>query len=66
MVASYPPELEEAVLHAVEENAMTSTRQVACRLNVDQQTVWRILHNQQLYSYHTWRVQVMSPEEFVP
>ena len=38
--------LEEAVLHAVEEDAMTSTRRVVQRFNVDQKTVWHILHNQ--------------------
>ena len=60
-----PSELEEAVLHAVEEDTMTSTQWVAHRINVDQKTVWRILHNQQLHPYHPERVQAMCPEDFV-
>ena len=59
------PELEEAVLHAMEENATTSTRRVARRLNVDHNTVWRILHNQQLHPYLPQRVQAMPPEDFM-
>ena len=43
-----------------------STQQVEHRLNVDQETVWHILHNQQLHLYHPQRVQAMRPEDFVP
>ena len=48
----HTPKFEEAVLHAVEEDVTTSTRNIAGRLNVDRQTVWCILHEQQLHSYH--------------
>ena len=59
------PELEESVLHTVEEDATTSTRRLARKLNVDQKTIWCILENQQLHSYHSLRVQTMRPEDFV-
>ena len=47
--------LEEAVLHAAEEDA-TSTRNIAGRLDVDHQTVWHVLHGQQLHSIHPQKI----------
>ncbi|CAH1113854.1 unnamed protein product, partial [Psylliodes chrysocephalus] len=58
------PELEEAVLNAVEENLETSTRIIAEALNSTQSTVWIIIHDQQLYPYHIQRVQALLPRDF--
>lgn len=58
------PELEEAVLNAIDENPGTSTRIIADALNSTQATVWRILHDQQLYPYHIQRVQALLPRDF--
>ena len=41
-----------AKLHVVEEDATRRNRRVARSLNVNQITVWRILHNQLLHPYH--------------
>ncbi|KAG5893032.1 hypothetical protein JTB14_026584 [Gonioctena quinquepunctata] len=58
------PELEEAVLNALEENPETSTRIIAEALNSIQSTVWRIIHDQQFYPYHIQRVQALLPLDF--
>lgn len=58
------PQLEEAVLNRVEENPETSTRKIAEEVNASQQTVLRILHDQQLYPYHIQRVQALLPRDF--
>lgn len=58
------PELEEAVLNAVEEDPGTSTRIIAGALNCTQKTVSRILHDHQLYPYHIQRVQALLPRDF--
>ena len=50
----------------LEEDEMMSIRRVACRLNMDQKTVWHTLHNQQLHLYHRQRVEAMCPEGYVP
>ncbi|KAJ8870773.1 hypothetical protein PR048_027072 [Dryococelus australis] len=42
------PELEEAVLHHVEQSPSTSTRSVACAMGVAPSIVWEVLHEQQL------------------
>ena len=57
--ASPHTQFEEAVLHAVDEDATTITRNIADRLNVDHKTVWRVLHEQQLHTYHPQKVQVI-------
>ena len=52
----FTPEFEEALLHAVEEDTSTRTRNIAGRLNVDHQTVCRVLHEIQLQPYHPQKV----------
>ena len=61
---SCTPEFEEAVLHAVEDDVMMSTRNIAGRLNVDHQTVWCVVHEQQLHPYHPQKVHTMQPQDF--
>lgn len=58
------PEFEEAVLHAVEKDVMTSIRNIAGRLNVNHQTVWCDLHEQKLHPYHPQKVQAMQSQVF--
>ena len=43
---------------------MMSTRNIAGRLNVDHQTAWRVLHDQQLHPCHPQKIQVMQPQDF--
>jgi hypothetical protein len=50
------PQLEEEILHSVDDNPSVSTRQVAATINVDLMTVWRVLHENLLYPYHLQRV----------
>ena len=59
------PELEEAVFHAVEEDA-TSTQNIVRRLDVDHRILWDVIDEQQLHSYHYRRVQALRTEDFVP
>jgi len=59
------PEIEEAVLHEVEEHPETSTRKIARNLNICHQIVWRILVDYLLYPYHILRVQALLPRDFL-
>ncbi|KAG5893606.1 hypothetical protein JTB14_019277 [Gonioctena quinquepunctata] len=59
------PELEEAVLNALEENPETSTRIIAEALNSTQSTVWRIIHDQQFHPYHIQEIQALLPRDFL-
>lgn len=58
------PEIEDAVLHEVEEHPETSTRKIARNLNICHQIVWRILVDFLLYPYHILRVQALLPRDF--
>ena len=58
------PEFEEAVLNAVEEDTMTSTRNIAGRLSLDRQTICCVLHELQLHPYHPQKIQGMQPQVF--
>lgn len=58
-------EIEDQILNMAHENPSVSTRQVAREIpGVSQSTVWRILHEEQLYPYHTQRVQALQPEDY--
>jgi len=50
-------DLDDEILRAFEENPHNSTRRVARTLGVAQRTVWRILRENGLHSYHYQRVQ---------
>lgn len=60
------PQVEEAVLEAVEEDPEISTRRLGLQLGLRQSSVWRILHDQQLHPYHHTRVQELLPRDFQP
>lgn len=60
------PELEEAVLHAIEEDPSNSTRKIAVQLEVSPKTVWKVLKRNLLYPYHIQRVQALLPRDFHP
>lgn len=60
------PEVEEAVLHAVEENPATSTRKIGRELNICYKIVWEILRESLLFPYHVQRVQALLPRDFQP
>lgn len=57
-------EFEEEVLQRVEENPYTSVRAIAYAMGAAAPTVWRVLHDQQLYPYHLQKVQAMGPEDY--
>ena len=41
-----------------------NTRNIAGRQNVDHQTVWRVLYEQQLHPYHLQKVEALQPQDF--
>lgn len=57
-------ELEEGILHEIEENPATSTRKIATTFNVSHFLVWKILIENLLYPYHIQRVQALLPRDF--
>lgn len=60
------PNLEEDILHCVEDDPGISTRQLAVAAGTSHSTAWRVLHEQLLYPYHMQRVQGLSPADFPP
>ena len=58
------PQLEEEILHSVDDDPSVSIRQVAATINVDHMTIWRVLHENLLYRYHLQRVQGLSLADF--
>ncbi|KAJ8887701.1 hypothetical protein PR048_013919 [Dryococelus australis] len=58
------PELEEAVLHHVEQSPSTSMLSVGRSMGVTSSIVWEVLHEQQLHPYHLQRVQSLHPADF--
>ena len=60
----HTPNFEEDVLHRVEEIPSTNTRTIVCGMGVPHSTVWEVLHEQQLHSYHPQRVHAMGPGNF--
>lgn len=60
------PEIEEAVLNAIEDEPSTSVRKISANLGVNRDLVWTILKDQQLYPYHIQRVQALLPQDYPP
>ncbi|RZB40800.1 DDE 3 and/or HTH Tnp Tc3 2 domain containing protein [Asbolus verrucosus] len=58
--------VEEEILHRVDEDPSTSTRQIAREVGVNHWTVWRTLKESLLYPYHVQRVQSLSANDFHP
>ena len=54
------PNLEEDLLHRVEEAPSTSIRTIVRGMGVSHSTVWEALHEQQLHPYHPQRVHAMG------
>src|ERR1044072_157460 len=44
--------VEEEILDAVQSSLSTSTRRLSLRFDVSSTSLWRTLHEQQLYPYH--------------
>ncbi|KAJ4432488.1 hypothetical protein ANN_21107 [Periplaneta americana] len=61
---STTPEVQEEILEAVNMTPSISTRRVALQVNVSHTTVWRLLKEYQLYSYHLQSVQALSPADY--
>ncbi|KAJ4426267.1 hypothetical protein ANN_27079 [Periplaneta americana] len=61
---STTPEVQEAILEAVNMTPSISTRRVALQVNVPHTTVWRLLKEYQLHPYHFQRVQALSPADY--
>lgn len=49
-------DVEENILHRIDENPKTSIRVISREIGISHCTVWRILHEQLLYPYHIQRV----------
>lgn len=60
------PAVEDAVLHAVQNDPSTSTRKIGRQLDICHKTVWEILRESLLYPYHIQRVQALLPRDFEP
>lgn len=58
------PEIEDAVLHEIEEHPETSTRRISRLLNVSYVIVWKILVDFLLHPYHIQKVQALLPRDF--
>ncbi|KAJ4442444.1 hypothetical protein ANN_04030 [Periplaneta americana] len=59
-------DFEEEVLHQVEQNPSTSTRNFADAMNVLHMRVWRVLHDQHIHPYHGHKVHALGPADFAP
>lgn len=55
---------EESVLQDVEHNPSTSTRAVSRNTHIPQSTIWRIVHDGGLHSFHLQRVRTLEPEDY--
>ena len=60
------PDFEDAVVERVSVEPSTSTRAVARAINVSHQSIWRVLREYNLHSYHLQKVQAIGPQDFVP
>jgi hypothetical protein len=58
------PNLEENILHHIEQDPARCTRRIAAVEHVSHMTVWGVLHRQLLYPYHLQRVQGLGPADF--
>ena len=58
------PQLEEAILQAVEDDPSTSTRRLSLQFNISHESVRRVLHTNLLYPFHIQRVQALLPTDF--
>ena len=62
----HTPDVEEHVLHDIENNPGTSSRQVVCQHGVSQRTVICALHDNRYYPDHLQCVQELSLTDFPP
>ena len=58
--------VKDAVVERVSVEPSTSTRAVAHAMNISHQSIWRVLREYNLHSYHLQKVQVIGPQDFVP
>ena len=56
--------VEEKVLQHFQNNATTSTRAAKKMLFLSHSTVWRVLHKNDIHSFHVQRVQVSNVEDY--
>jgi hypothetical protein len=59
------PDLEEHIVERVAGDP-GGTRQLAAVFPVGHMAVWRVLHEQLLYAYHSQRVQGLTPADYPP
>lgn len=57
-------ELEEDILDYVQENPTASTLDMARHFLTSKTTIWRVLHEQQLYPYHSYKVQEVRQADY--
>ena len=56
--------LEEEILHVIEEQPGISTRTIAAQFGLSQSTVWRTLRHELLHPFHVQRVQALIPRDY--
>jgi hypothetical protein len=57
-------DFEEDILKRFENEPSTSTRAIGHAMGVAHNTVWKVVHEQQLHPYHLQKVQAMGPADF--
>lgn len=60
------PDFEDAVVEQITDKPSTSTCAVAHAMNVSHQSIWRVLWEYNLHTYHLQRVQAIRPADCVP
>ena len=60
------PDFEDAVIERVSVELSTSTPAVAHAMNINHQSIWRVLREYNLHSYNLQKVQAIGPQDFVP
>ncbi|XP_050306546.1 uncharacterized protein LOC126743487 [Anthonomus grandis grandis] len=56
--------VEEEILHNIEEDPNTSTRKIADHLRISQTLVWKVLHDNHLYPFKKQKVQHLLPQDY--
>ncbi|KAL7648032.1 UNVERIFIED_CONTAM: hypothetical protein RMT77_001649 [Armadillidium vulgare] len=59
-------DLEELVLNEISEHSEKSRRELSLQFNSNQFSIWRLLHEQQLLSYHVQQLHTLLPRDYAP
>ncbi|GBL99248.1 hypothetical protein AVEN_177293-1 [Araneus ventricosus] len=59
-------DIEENVLHQVQQTLSLSTRSVAHAVEISRSSVWTILRENEIHPYHVQRIQTLQPGDYEP